>query len=71
VAEDKQLVTEVPKVDNEHVTTHDIVTPNSSVTGRQKEVPATDEFEVHKLVSQETHVESVQQLSVENNNNDS
>jgi hypothetical protein len=32
---------------------------------------ATDEFEVQNLVLQETHVEPAQQLSVENDNNDS
>ncbi|GAU25372.1 hypothetical protein TSUD_70250 [Trifolium subterraneum] len=47
--------TEVPAVDNEQ-TTDEIVTPtNSSVAGRQKEVPTTAEIEVHSLVSHETH----------------
>ncbi|MCI08358.1 hypothetical protein A2U01_0029435, partial [Trifolium medium] len=63
----KQPASEVPEVDIEQPTTDDIVTstPNSSVAGRQKEVPAKDE--VQNLVSHETHADLVQQLSVENN----
>ncbi|MCI35272.1 hypothetical protein A2U01_0056493, partial [Trifolium medium] len=70
VVEGKQPATEV---DNEQAMTDDIVTPtpNSSISRRHKQVPGTDEIEVQNLVSQKTHAEPVQQLSVENNNNNS
>ncbi|GAU29995.1 hypothetical protein TSUD_160800 [Trifolium subterraneum] len=70
VAADEQLTIEVPTIDIEQAT-DDIVTPtNSSVDGRQHEVPTTAEIEVQSLVSQETHVEPLDSMTLKDVNDE-